>query len=973
MALQQPLFAFLLLVLALLSPVVSAVQEGYVVGTIGGQEYLVKDDRRPSLYTQDFGDCMGGSSINVTRFDAAYYKDNMTILFHLGGETDLKNETIMMYIGVFAYGESRFDLTFNPCTANIKSACPIMAGTPIDASGIIPISQNDVAGIPSIALSIPDFEGQAILRIFSNATQSQIGCYSGVVTNGSSFSQPAWVSSILGAFTIIAIVASFATAIYGESVPEMRKHCAHSFSVLVVFAVWQHIFFSGALSMNWPSVLVAFWSNYAWAGGIIYTESMQNTINNFIGSNKGNTSHVGAAGPGVANPSLGGGFDVQKIYSRDVPSRTPGVLGSNEPLLDRFRQLMTKREAFEKAMSKRDSAGNSSASSWYGHPVKPGLPLPGNFSGFSGTLAQENIPASNAFMTGFLWFLVLVTGVAASVVAFKILLEGLSRMKVMRRNRLVYFRRHWLGYTVLVILRTLFICFFMLMFLTLFQISYLGSTGPVAIAAVVFLIMLLGFGGLAGYACFYRIKFGRYACEPDQLNVEKRRLLKVIPWYRLERNSDFPRSEDKLYAGSIRWWRVGPAAEEKSVHDDDEYTKKFGWLAARFRRTRWWFFVVWLVYEFARACFLAGASGSPMVQVFGLLAVEFIAFVGMVILRPFEGQRLNVIAVYFLGFSKVVTVSLSAAFDVRFGLPRITATAIGIVMIVIQGLLTIAVLICIILGAISSYMSVTRNRDTFHPRRLVPLRRRYLDHLDFQVKDIPRPAKVKPEPVANPIVVEPEMPKEPYFTVSSIRRMAKVEDEDEEFMKEIGGEAYQLALANSNRESLSGTPVGHGRSPSIRSHRSYSSVPYGARVHRASWSVQEFSEQFGPTRPRTLSSPLYSAGESSRFMSGPPPLMTRVSSGGNASRQLSPLSGDVGRSVTPAGSPAVGGAAAGSIPRPKSTPRGRGRTLGGSRPQLQTLVSETHIPTRATPLNAGDVAEASRWGGEKAVESGGGK
>ncbi|KAF2447029.1 TRP-domain-containing protein [Karstenula rhodostoma CBS 690.94] len=927
------------MVLAFLSPVVSAIQEGYVVGTIGGQEYLVKDDRRPSLYTQDFGDCMGGSSINVTRFDAAYYKDNMTILFHLGGETYLKNETIMMYIGVFAYGESRFDLTFNPCSANIArkpltviSACPVMAGTPIDASGIIPISENDVAGIPSIALSIPDFEGQAILRIFSNLTQSEIGCYSGVVTNGSSFSQPAWVSSILGAFTVVAVVASFATAIYGENVPEMRKHYAHSFSVLVVFAVWQHIYFSGALSMNWPSVLVAFWSNYAWAGGMVYTEAMQNTINNFIGSNKGNTSHVGAAGTGVA----GGGFDVQKIYSRDE---------------------LSKREAFEKLMSRSNAAGNSTASSWYGHPVKPGLPLPGNFSGFSGTLAQENIPASNAFMTGFLWFLVLLAGVAVSVVAFKILLEGLRSMKMMRRNRLVYFRKHWLGYTILSVLRTVSIGFFMLIFLTLFQFSYLDSTRLVAIAAVVFSIMLLGLGGLAGYACFYRIKFGGYTYEPDQLNIENRRLLRVIPWYRLKRNSDFPCSEDNTYAGSIRWWRVSPASEEKSVHDYDEYTKRFGWLAARFRRTRWWFFVVWLVYEFARACFLAGASGSPMVQVFGLLSVEFIAFVGLVVLRPFEGQRLNVVAVYFLGFSKVVTVALSAAFDVRFGLQRITATAIGIVIIVIQGLLTIAVLICIILGAISSYMSVMRNRDTFHPKRLVPLRGRYLDHLDFKVKDIPRPPKVKPEPVTSPVVMEPEIPKEPYFSVSSVWRMAKVEDEDEEFMNEINGEASQLTLAKSKRDSLSGTPVGHGRSPSIRSDVSYSSLPYGARMHRASWSAQDISELFAPTRLRTLSNPLYSSKESRRCTGGVPRLMTRMSSGEDASRQRGPLSADVSRSVTPVASPTFGNAAASSIPRPKSTPRGRKSSR--SRPQLQTLVSESRIPRLARAANA-TVAEASR-------------
>jgi hypothetical protein len=92
----------------------------YVVGTIDGVRGLVRDDRQPSLYTADYGDCLGESAINVTRFDAAYYKDNMTIIFHLEGETALRREDIMMNIGVFAYGESRFDLTFDPCNANIE-------------------------------------------------------------------------------------------------------------------------------------------------------------------------------------------------------------------------------------------------------------------------------------------------------------------------------------------------------------------------------------------------------------------------------------------------------------------------------------------------------------------------------------------------------------------------------------------------------------------------------------------------------------------------------------------------------------------------------------------------------------------------------------------------------------------------------------------------------------------------------------
>ena len=110
--------------------------------TDSGETVWLPDSRKPALYTQNFGDCLGSSLINVTRFDAAYYKDNMTVLFHLEGNTNVANESLMsaipssegfsrilayiitVYIGVFAYGEARFDLTFNPCNAQIYRSVP---------------------------------------------------------------------------------------------------------------------------------------------------------------------------------------------------------------------------------------------------------------------------------------------------------------------------------------------------------------------------------------------------------------------------------------------------------------------------------------------------------------------------------------------------------------------------------------------------------------------------------------------------------------------------------------------------------------------------------------------------------------------------------------------------------------------------------------------------------------------------------
>ena len=795
-----------------------------------GTTVYLKDDRRPALYTGDFGDCQGDSLINVTRFDAAYYVDNQTVLFHLGGNSALTNESLMLYIGVYAYGQQRFELTFNPCNANINSLCPLNSSVPIEASGIIPVAPSDVSGIPSIAFSIPDFEGQAILRIFANSTESQIGCYSAVVTNGSSFSHPAAVGSVLGIFAAVALLCSVAVAIYGHNVAETRKHYAHSVSVFVVFSVFQHIFFTGALSMNWPSVLVAFWSNYAWAAGMIYSKSMQNTINQFIGSNKGNISMVGSAPSGEDQPGLGGGYQISQIYRRTIatPFQTFDGIGTT------FRP-----RALEHALSRRDALVNSSTGfSWYGAPVKPGLPLPGNYSGFAGTLAQENIPASNAFLTGFLWLLILIVCVAAAIVALKWLVEGLARIKVVKTDRFDYFRSHWIAFTMAVVLRTCYIAFFMLIFLTLFQFTLGGSSAVFALAAVIFVIVLVGMLAVTAYALFYRLRHQAFKSEPDRLQIEPRKL--GFSFSRASKVAE--QDEAKALASSVPWWRlhfVDKDGETSHVHDDTDYMTKFGWLSSRFRRSKWWFFSFWLIYEFVRACFYGGAAGHALTQVFGLLVVEFIALVTIILMKPFESNRLNLLMVYLLGFSKVVTVALSSAFDARFGLDRILCTVIGVVIIVIQGVLTICLMLAIILGAISSYMSISRykEREDFKPKSWQNHRERFFGHVDRKATDLP-----KPRPV--PVINTPEEPKEPYFQVSAVRREPKIEDED----PDLDTPEDELEPRASLDQAAAGPSSGRvSRTQSIRSHTSYSNLPYGARRHRASWSALDFQQDQIPS------------------------------------------------------------------------------------------------------------------------------
>ena len=88
----------LLLLITLLSSIdITTAADTKVIQTTNnaGEVIYLADDRKPALYTQNFGDCLGNSLINVTRFDAAYYQDNMTVLFHLEGNTAITNESLM--------------------------------------------------------------------------------------------------------------------------------------------------------------------------------------------------------------------------------------------------------------------------------------------------------------------------------------------------------------------------------------------------------------------------------------------------------------------------------------------------------------------------------------------------------------------------------------------------------------------------------------------------------------------------------------------------------------------------------------------------------------------------------------------------------------------------------------------------------------------------------------------------------------
>ena len=90
---------FLVSILTFTQPALARNVTYITASDANGQIVYLDDDRRPALYTQNFGDCLGDSLLNVTRFDAAYYKDNMTVTFHMEGSTALTNESLLSMSG----------------------------------------------------------------------------------------------------------------------------------------------------------------------------------------------------------------------------------------------------------------------------------------------------------------------------------------------------------------------------------------------------------------------------------------------------------------------------------------------------------------------------------------------------------------------------------------------------------------------------------------------------------------------------------------------------------------------------------------------------------------------------------------------------------------------------------------------------------------------------------------------------------
>ncbi|KAJ9213113.1 hypothetical protein DTO166G4_5271 [Paecilomyces variotii] len=427
------------------------------------------------LQTEGFSTCLPASVITVDQLDVTYNSGSQIVTFDLAG-TSTKEEEVIVSLAISAYGNQVYSKSFDPCdpATKVEKMCPVPAGT-FQASGSQAIPAQFASQIPSIAFSIPDFEGEVKLELKAKDTGSDIVCIQSGVTNGKS-------AQVKGATYVTAGIAGAALAMSSISAlgAGAAGHGAASASISAHPGFgdvmgWFHVMATnGMLSVDYPSIYRSFTRNFAWSTGVIPWNSMQISIDNFRNHTGGNLTDnsfeflfnstvadkdgTTLKSAGVAKRTLDFLVDPGHIFPRDVSASVNG--------------------------SGNATAASGSGDGGINHVV----------SGIQAYVEELSIPQANVFMTILLIFAIVIASIAAGILLCKVILEVWAMYGTFP-EKLSNFRKDYWGLLARTITNLILIMYGMWTLYCVFQFTRGDSWAAKLLAAVTLAIFtaVLGF------------------------------------------------------------------------------------------------------------------------------------------------------------------------------------------------------------------------------------------------------------------------------------------------------------------------------------------------------------------------------------------------------------------------------------------------------------------------------------------------
>ena len=236
------------------------------------------------LRTSSLLTCMENSEFTASYFDVRYYPGNQSVVFKIDATTTI-SENVTVKAEVITYGLKIIEQTFDLCSLNEATLCPLSAGR-IDVRSSYTISSDITNQIPNVAYTIPDLDAQVRVVVYSqNDTdhETPLACVQAVLSNDKTV-QTKYASWPIAAVSGVGVLTSGFVSVIGYSTT--AAHIAsNSISLFIYF---QNLAITAMMGVSRVPPIAAAWTqNFQWSMGIIKVDFMQKIFDWYVQATNG--------------------------------------------------------------------------------------------------------------------------------------------------------------------------------------------------------------------------------------------------------------------------------------------------------------------------------------------------------------------------------------------------------------------------------------------------------------------------------------------------------------------------------------------------------------------------------------------------------------------------------------------------------------------------------------------------------------
>lgn len=401
--------------------------------------------------------------------------------------------------------------------------------------------------------------------------------------------------------------------------------------------VWfQGMACNGMLSVQYPQIYRSFTTNFAFSTGLVSWGGLQNSIDSFRAKTGGNLTDANY--PYLKNQA--------ELVFDDGSNTTSSPSSSFIRRAVDTASIYARQSGTLNVNGQSESIGGGSGNSTSSDSGKDQHFV----SGIQAYVEQLTIPSQNTFMTILLVWAIVVAAIIVGVLLIKVILEAWGLFGTLPKSLESWRKRYW----------------------------WRMAKG---ITNLIFILY-----GVWTLYCIYQFTNGDSWAAKVLAGVTLGVFTAILGWFTW-----------RIYTKAQQFKKLDGDASR--LYEDKETWIKYSLFYDNFKKQYWVFFVPLIIYMFAKGCVIAGGNGHGLVQAGGQLIVEAIMLALVLWMRPYQrksGQWINII----IHIVRVVSVCCILVFVEEFGIAQTTKTVTGMILVVVQTVLTVVLGILIAINGL---------------------------------------------------------------------------------------------------------------------------------------------------------------------------------------------------------------------------------------------------------------------------------